>query len=94
MSPQRGRSVIRASSNAFNHNGLIIEDSPGTREFQKPYARPRSEIDGWDVADPHRVNLLETIRNAQPTILIGTSARGGHSRRKWCGRCTRTANDR
>ena len=61
---------------AFNHNGLIIEDSPGTREFQKPYARPRSEIDGWDVADPHRVNLLETIRNAQPTILIGTSARG------------------
>lgn len=62
---------------AFNRNGLIIEDSPGAREFQKPYARPRSEIDGWDVADPHRVNLLETIRNAQPTILIGTSARGG-----------------
>ena len=62
---------------AFNRNGLIIEDSPGTREFQKPYARPRSEIDGWDVADPHRVNLLETVRNAQPTILIGTSARGG-----------------
>ena len=62
---------------AFNHNGLIIEDSSGTREFQKPYARPRSEIDGWDVADPHRVNLLETVRNAQPTILIGTSARAG-----------------
>ncbi|SHI94587.1 malate dehydrogenase (oxaloacetate-decarboxylating) [Tessaracoccus bendigoensis DSM 12906] len=62
---------------AFNRNGLIIEDSPELRDFQRPYARPRAEIDGWEVANPSKVTLMEAIRHARPTILIGTSASGG-----------------
>ena len=62
---------------ALNSRGLIVEDSVGVRDFQRPYARSRAEIDGWDVADPNRVTLEEVVRNAQPTILIGTSAQTG-----------------
>ncbi len=62
---------------ALNSRGLIVEDSSGVRDFQRPYARSRAEIDGWDVADPNRVTLEDVVRNAQPTILIGTSAQTG-----------------
>jgi malate dehydrogenase (oxaloacetate-decarboxylating) len=62
---------------AFNSKGLIVDDSPGVRDFQRPYARSRAEVADWDVADPHRISLLETVRNVQPTILIGTSAQHG-----------------
>ncbi len=61
----------------FNSRGLIVEDSAGMRDFQQPYARPRAEVDGWTVADPDRITLAEVVREVQPTILIGTSARHG-----------------
>jgi len=62
---------------AFNSRGLVIDDGEGVRDYQRPYARSRAEIDGWNVANPSRVSLLETIRQVQPTILIGTSAQTG-----------------
>ena len=62
---------------AFNSRGLVIADGAGVRDYQLPYARPRAEIDGWAVADPSRVTLTETVREVQPTILIGTSAQTG-----------------
>ncbi len=62
---------------AFNSRGLIVEDGEGIRDYQQPYARSRAEVDGWDVADPHRVSLAEVVRQVKPTILIGTSAQPG-----------------
>ena len=62
---------------AFNSRGLVVSDGAGVRDYQRPYARPRAEIDGWAVADPARVTLAETVREVQPTILIGTSAQTG-----------------
>ncbi|HET7724696.1 MAG TPA: NAD-dependent malic enzyme [Propionibacteriaceae bacterium] len=62
---------------AFNSRGLIVEDSGGVRDFQRPYARTRAELSGWTVADPARISLLEAVRAVRPTILIGTSARHG-----------------
>ena len=62
---------------AFNSRGLIVEDGPGIRDYQFPYARSRAEVDGWTVANPARVSLAETVRAVQPTILIGTSAQTG-----------------
>ena len=61
----------------FNSRGLVIEDGHGVREYQRPYARPRSEVDHWEVANPSRVSLEETVRHVRPTILIGTSAQTG-----------------
>jgi malate dehydrogenase (oxaloacetate-decarboxylating) len=31
-------------------------------------------VDGWEVADPRRITLLEAVRAVKPTILIGSSA--------------------
>ncbi|MHA6512801.1 NAD-dependent malic enzyme [Tessaracoccus sp. Z1128] len=62
---------------AFNSRGLIVEDSSGVRDFQRPYARTRSEVSQWDVADPAHITLAETIRAVAPTILIGASAQHG-----------------
>jgi malate dehydrogenase (oxaloacetate-decarboxylating) len=61
----------------FNSHGLIVEDSGGVRDFQRPYARSRAEVSGWSVADPSRISLAEAVREVHPTILIGTSAQHG-----------------
>ncbi|CAL8970206.1 putative NAD-dependent malic enzyme 2 [Propionicimonas sp. T2.31MG-18] len=61
----------------LNSRGLVVEDSEGVRDFQRPYARTRAEVAGWTVADPHRITLEEVVREVRPTILIGTSARHG-----------------
>jgi malate dehydrogenase (oxaloacetate-decarboxylating) len=66
-----------ASFYTFNSRGLIVEDGQGIRDFQRPYARPRAEVDGWHVADRDRITLAEVVREVHPTILIGTSARRG-----------------
>lgn len=62
---------------AFNSRGLIVEDSTGVRDFQRPYARSRDEVAGWEVRNPARITLAEAVRAVRPTILIGTSAQYG-----------------
>lgn len=62
---------------AFNSRGLVVDDSAGVRDFQRPYARTRDEVAGWEVADPSRITLAEVVQAVQPTILIGTSAQHG-----------------
>ncbi|SOC56601.1 NAD-dependent malic enzyme [Ornithinimicrobium cerasi] len=57
--------------------GLYLEDDHRLHEFQKPWARKRVEVSDWDVRDPGQIGLLEVIRNVRPTILIGTSTKGG-----------------
>ncbi len=58
-------------------NGLYIDDQPELLAFQRPYARSRAEVRHWAVADPDHITLEDVIRNAKPTILIGTSAQPG-----------------
>ena len=58
-------------------NGLYVDDQPELMPFQRPYARSRADVASWAVADPGHITLADVIRNARPTILIGTSTRGG-----------------
>ena len=55
--------------------GLIVEGMP-VRDFQAPYARSLDEVAGWG-DERGRIDLASTVRHAQPTILIGTSAQPG-----------------
>ncbi len=57
--------------------GLYIEGQPELLDFQKPWARTRDDVAGWAVADPEKISLLDVVRHVKPTILIGTSTRGG-----------------
>jgi malate dehydrogenase (oxaloacetate-decarboxylating) len=62
---------------AIGINGLYVDDQTELMGFQKPYARRREEVAGWSVKDPRHITLEEVVREARPTILIGTSTRGG-----------------
>ena len=57
--------------------GLYVEGDDELLDFQQPYARSSSDIEGWDLARPPYVGLLDVVRNVKPTILIGTSTKGG-----------------
>jgi malate dehydrogenase (oxaloacetate-decarboxylating) len=50
--------------------GLLFDDMDDLRNFQAPYAKNRKTL---GVADSERVGLVETIKMASPTILLGTS---------------------
>ena len=55
-------------------NGLVTDDMKDLPNYQAPYARPKSEVQGW--ADG-KIDLLTTIKHVKPTILIGTSTDHG-----------------
>lgn len=52
--------------------GLLTQEVHGLRDFQQPYARDPSEVAGWK-ADDGGISLLETVKQVEPTILLGTS---------------------
>ena len=57
--------------------GLVSQDRPRLEDFKAAYARPVAELAGYACKDPTRVSLVETVKNARPTMLIGTSATPG-----------------
>ncbi len=62
---------------AIGIDGLYVDDQPGLLDFQRAYARRREDVASWQVADPNRITLEDVVRNVRPTILIGTSTKGG-----------------
>jgi len=67
----------RARIWTVDSRGLVTSDRAGLEEFKAHYARDPQEIASWRAADRARVSLAETVANARPTILIGTSATPG-----------------
>ncbi|GAA2329108.1 NAD-dependent malic enzyme [Streptomyces violaceusniger] len=69
-----GASPEQATSQVWliDKQGLLTRDMTDLRDFQQPYARDPSEVADW-AADGGAIPLLETVRRAEPTILLGTS---------------------
>lgn len=57
--------------------GLYLEDDHRLHAFQKPWARSRLDVSGWELDEPGHIGLMDVVRNVKPTILIGTSTKGG-----------------
>ena len=57
--------------------GLVTQAREGLEDFKATYARPMSEVVEYDCANRERITLEETVRNAKPTIIIGTSGTPG-----------------
>ena len=67
----------RARIYAFNRYGLLVEGGRGIKEEQIPLVRKRSDIAGWALSGGEDVSLLDVVRNAKVTVLVGVSAQAG-----------------
>jgi len=61
----------------FNRYGLVIEGGRGIKEGQRPFARTRADVEGWQLSGAEDISLLDVVRNAKITILAGVSAQAG-----------------
>ncbi len=62
---------------AVDMPGLLLEDTPGLEVPQRPFAQQRAAVAGWQLENPDRVGLLDVMRNARPTVIIGVTAKRG-----------------
>jgi malate dehydrogenase (oxaloacetate-decarboxylating) len=62
---------------AVDRDGLLVEGMKGILDFQAPFVQPPGTVAGWTLEQPGRIGLLDVVRNAKPTVLIGVSAQGG-----------------
>ena len=62
---------------AVDRYGLLVEGGKDIRPAQEPFARKQSDVAGWQVSNPREIGLLDVVRNAKPTVLIGVSSQQG-----------------
>ncbi|MBV8602495.1 MAG: NAD-dependent malic enzyme [Candidatus Eremiobacteraeota bacterium] len=60
-----------------DRDGLLIDGMPTLRDFQRPYVRKPGDVAGWQRENDGKITLADVVRNAHPTILIGTSGQTG-----------------
>lgn len=62
---------------AVDRPGLLLSDTPDLLDFQRRFATDPSQVAGWSLANPARIDLLDVMNNARPTTLIGVSGQAG-----------------
>ena len=58
---------------AVDKDGLLVEGMEGIRPAQQQLVQPRSAIANWQLEHTDNISLLDVVRNAKPTTLIGVS---------------------
>jgi malate dehydrogenase (oxaloacetate-decarboxylating) len=61
---------------AIDRYGLVVENGKDVRPEQLPYARKEEEARGWS-SQNGEITLLDVVRNAKPSVLIGVSGQAG-----------------
>jgi malate dehydrogenase (oxaloacetate-decarboxylating) len=56
-----------------DRDGLLHEEL----DPKHPYSKKRTFFANWTLPNPHHISMLDVIRNAHPTILIGVSGQTG-----------------
>lgn len=62
---------------ALDSQGLLLDNDDDMPEYKKPFARPQGDVDDWDCENGDEIKLIDVVRNAGPTILLGVSGQGG-----------------
>jgi len=57
--------------------GLLCEDTPGLSKWQRAFARERADVAGWTLETSDRITLMDVVRNAKLTVLVGVTAQPG-----------------
>ncbi|MGG7447556.1 NAD-dependent malic enzyme [Kosakonia oryzendophytica] len=73
-----GATPEQARNNIFmiDRFGLLTDDMPNLLDFQQNLVTSRASIAHWTV-ESSNISLLEVVRNAHPTVLIGVSGQPG-----------------
>ena len=61
----------------IDQDGLLVGGMNSIVPFQKPFVQDRSVCASWPLEQSGRVTLLDVVRNAKPTTLIGVSGQPG-----------------
>jgi malate dehydrogenase (oxaloacetate-decarboxylating) len=61
----------------FNRYGLLVEGCEGIRPGQESLVRKRADVAGWKLSGASAISLLDVVRNAKVTVLVGVSAQPG-----------------
>lgn len=77
ISEKADEAEIRKRFFLVDRQGLLQETQQDLLYFQKPYARSVADLQGWKVADRSNISLIEVVKNAGPTVLIGCSTQAG-----------------
>lgn len=67
----------RARMFMVDRPGLLHDGLPDLLGFQQRLAQPIERLGGWTIDSAERISLLDVVRNAQPTALIGVSGQPG-----------------
>ena len=70
-------SQARANFFLIDRPGLLHNGLSGMRTFQRKLAQPKDRVATWRRAEGQPIGLLDVVKNARPTILIGTSGQAG-----------------
>ena len=60
-----------------DRDGLIVDGMDGIASFQQPFVQDKSAVADWKLDHPDKISLLDVVRNAKPTVLIGVSGQAG-----------------
>ena len=74
-----GVSESEAATRFFmvDRDGLLVDGMTGLASFQLPFVQKKQALEGWKLSHPDKVGLLDVVRNARPTVLIGVSGQAG-----------------
>lgn len=67
--------VARASFYMVDRYGLVHDRMDGLMDFQRRLVQPFDKVAGWGAEG--RVDLLQTVQNARPGVMIGVSGQPG-----------------
>jgi len=74
-----GASEAQARQSFFlvDRNGLLVEGMPDITTAQTPFAQRHESVAPWMLESPNEISLLDVMRNAKPTVLVGVSGQRG-----------------
>lgn len=76
---KQGISFVEESKKFYliDKTGLLLDRNKDLLYFQQKFAQDSKKIASWTINNPEQISLLEVIKNAKPTVLIGCSTVSG-----------------